>query len=633
MLVVLLAGLCSQGVVAQKTKETVASNSLHLDVYVSQDGRWNVTSTLIYGRKESILIDAQYLKSDAVRLADRVAGTNTKLKAIIITHPHEDHYLGLETLHQRFPDTPIYINAPGLEVFKRWSEGEIDAIKKKYPTEAPESLPTPEVLPATPFTVDGERIEIYQGQGDEPGATNSYLWIPSLRALITGDIVFNDVHPWLGSSTEQSRADWLKSLEVLAGLRPKIVIGGHKKTGVQDSAQAIRFTAGYIRDHESARKTATNADEFIAKMKSKHPDTAQDWILELTAKWVFSKPKTKKTVAGELGSKLDAYLMSAADKGFSGAVLIVKDGQVILSKGYGLANRERKIPVTPDTVFDIGSLVKQFTAAAILKLEMKGKLRVTDPINKYFKKVPPDKASMTIHHLLTHTAGFDAAIGNDYDVISRDEYIKRALNTKLLSAPGEKYKYSNVGYSLLGAIVEMRSGLDYEHYVYKNLLEPAGITLIGYRIPKWDSDAIAHNYTADTDWGTGLSKTWAADGPYWNLRANGGMLFTVGEMYKWMQALAGEKILPKEVKEKYFTPYVKTPGLPGMDWFYGYGWRIEKTPRNTKVIWHGGDGAAFHSDARWFVDEDTIIIMATNVAEYKASLVSRQLGDIIFNKP
>ena len=340
---------------------------------------------------------------------------------------------------------------------------------------------------------------------------------------------------------------------------------------------------------------------------------------------------TNETVVGELGDKLDAHLKRATSNGFAGAVLVVKDGQVILSKGYGMANRERKIPVTLDTVFDIGSLVKQFTAAAILKLEMKGKLRVTDPISKYFKNVPPDKATMTIHHLLTHTAGFDAAIGNDYEVISRDEYIKRALNTKLLSAPGEKYKYSNVGYSLLGAIVEMRSGQDYEQYVYNNLFKPAGMSQTGYRIPKWNPDAIAHNYVGNTDWGTGLSKRWAADGPYWNLRANGGMLFTIGDMYKWMQALAGERVLPKKVKEKYFTPYVKTPSPPGLEWFYGYGWRIEKTPRNTKVIWHGGDGAAFHSDARWFVDENVVIIMATNVAEQRATIVNRQLGDIIFN--
>jgi CubicO group peptidase (beta-lactamase class C family) len=337
-----------------------------------------------------------------------------------------------------------------------------------------------------------------------------------------------------------------------------------------------------------------------------------------------------ETVAGELGDKLDAHLKRASTDGFSGAVLVVKDGQVILSRGYGMANRERKIPVTPDTVFDIGSLVKQFTAAAIVKLEMKGKLRVGDRLSKHFENVPPDKATMTIHHLLTHTAGFDSAIGDDYEVVSRDEYVRRALNTKLLAAPGEKYSYSNVGYSLLGAIVELRSGQGYERYVHDSLFKPAGMSLTGYRIPNWNPAAIAHNYVDDTDWGTGLSKRWAIDGPYWNLRANGGMLFTVGDMYKWMQALAGERVLPNEVKERYFAAYVKTPSLPGLDWFYGYGWRIEKTPRNTTIIWHGGDGAAFHSDTRWFVDDDVIVIMATNVAEHRASVVSRQLGELMF---
>jgi CubicO group peptidase (beta-lactamase class C family) len=350
----------------------------------------------------------------------------------------------------------------------------------------------------------------------------------------------------------------------------------------------------------------------------------------LVCRGVF--PQTiSETVAGERGNKLDAYLTLAESNGFSGAVLVVKDGKNILAKGYGLANRERKIPVTLDTVFDIGSLVKQFTAAAILKLEMKGKLHTTDLVSSYFRNVPPDKATMTLHHLLTHTAGFPAQIGNDYDVISREEFIKRALDTKLLSAPGEKYSYSNVDYSLLGAIVEMRSGQDYEHYVYENLFRPTGMSLTGYRIPKWNPDAIAHNYTGNTDWGTGLSKRWAADGPYWNLRANGGMLFTISDMYKWMQALQGERILTEAVKQKMFAPSVRTPGLPGLNWFYGYGWRVGNTPRSTKVIWHGGDGAAFHSDASWFVDEKTVIILATNVAEYKASTVTRQLADILFS--
>jgi glyoxylase-like metal-dependent hydrolase (beta-lactamase superfamily II) len=266
-----------------------ARDQLHLDVYVSEDGRWNVTSTIIFGKTESLLVDAQYFKSDAIKLANRIAATGTKLKAIIISHPHEDHYLGLETLHQRFPDTPIYISASGLKVFKGLALEEIDAIKKSYPTEAPESLPTPEVLPASRLYIDGQPVDIREGHGDEPESTNSYLWIPSLKTLIAGDIVYNNLHVWLGNSSGESRANWLKSLEELADLRARTVIAGHKKIGIPDSAEAIKFTANYVRDYEATLKTTTNADGFIAAMKAKHPDAAQDWILGLTAKRAFRK--------------------------------------------------------------------------------------------------------------------------------------------------------------------------------------------------------------------------------------------------------------------------------------------------------------------------------------------------------
>ena len=352
-------------------------------------------------------------------------------------------------------------------------------------------------------------------------------------------------------------------------------------------------------------------------------------LFALGGRGVLAQTLTE-TISGEIGKRLDEHLTLATRNGFSGAVLVVKDGSTTLAKGYGMANRENRSPVTLETVFDIGSLVKQFTAAAILKLEMNGKVKTTDLISRYFTNVPPDKAAMTLHHLLTHTAGFPAQIGGDYEAISRDAFIQRALATALLSAPGEKYAYSNVDYSLLGAIVEMRSGQDYGHYVHENLFKPAGMSLTGYRIPKWKPDTIAHNYIGDADWGTGIEKQWAPEGPYWNLRANGGMLFTIGDMYKWMQALQGERIVPEVVKQKMFAPHVRTPGLAGLTWYYGYGWRVGNTPRNTKVIWHGGDGAAFHSDASWFVDEKTIIIIATNVAESRASIVTRELADIVF---
>ena len=144
------------------------------------------------------------------------------------------------------------------------------------------------------------------------------------------------------------------------------------------------------------------------------------------------------TVRGELGGWLDDQMKKLEAGGFSGVLLVAKDGGVILAKGYGMADRDKKIRATADTVMCIGSITKQFTGAAILKLAAQGKLRVTDPITRYFKDVPDDKTGITLHHLLTHSAGFADALGDDYQPISRDDFIHLALKSKLRSKPGER---------------------------------------------------------------------------------------------------------------------------------------------------------------------------------------------------
>src|SRR5918996_5606299 len=111
--------------------------------------------------------------------------------------------------------------------------------------------------------------------------------------------------------------------------------------------------------------------------------------------------------------RIERYLTNAAKNGYSGSVLVSLNGKILLNEGYGLADRENKIKFTSDTIFDIGSITKQFTAACILKLESEGKLRVQDPIAKFFDAVPDDKKSLTLHHLLTHTAGLTGSLGSD----------------------------------------------------------------------------------------------------------------------------------------------------------------------------------------------------------------------------
>jgi CubicO group peptidase (beta-lactamase class C family) len=259
----------------------------------------------------------------------------------------------------------------------------------------------------------------------------------------------------------------------------------------------------------------------------------------------------------DLGRKLDQYLGRLEKLGFSGTVLVAKDGKVVLEKGYGLADRERRIPMAADSVISIGSITKQFTAAAILKLEMQGKLRVEESIGRFFPTAPAEKAAITIHQLLTHTAGLDSDYGpSDYEAVSRDEILRRVFAAPLRSAPGKEHFYSNAGYSLLAAIVEIVAGQSYERFVRENLFEPAGMHATGYKLPKWRDGQVAHGYRDGQDWGTILDKPWAEDGPYWNLRGNGGIHSTAGDMYRWHVALEGEAILSKAAKEKFFKPHV-----------------------------------------------------------------------------
>jgi CubicO group peptidase (beta-lactamase class C family) len=329
-----------------------------------------------------------------------------------------------------------------------------------------------------------------------------------------------------------------------------------------------------------------------------------------------------------LRGELDRLLSRLEAFGFSGSLLVARDGRIVLEKGYGFADRQRGVPFTAGTVFDIGSITKQFTAAAILKLEMEGKLKVTDPISKYFEGVPEDKAGITLHHLLTHSAGLEDVFGGDYEEMPRDRLVKTALASKLLWPPGTRYRYSNAGYSLLAAIVEKVSGQPYETFLQKRLFKPAGLTKTGYRGPKWAPGTLAHGYNAEGDWGTPLDHAWAPDGPWWNLRGNGGILSTVGDLYKWHRALEGEAILSKEAKAKYYAPHVPEDAEGSSH--YGYGWAIMKTPRGTRLITHNGGNGIFAADFRRYVDEGIVIVIGSNRSDFSSIAIDPQVARLVF---
>jgi CubicO group peptidase (beta-lactamase class C family) len=332
-------------------------------------------------------------------------------------------------------------------------------------------------------------------------------------------------------------------------------------------------------------------------------------------------------VSGAAGSKLDALLTDLAQKGISGTVLVASKGSILLCKGYGQASKEDDVACAPDTLYDIGSITKQFTATAILVLEMMGKLAVTDPITKNLKDVPEDKRSITLHYLLTHTAGLIDVLGDDYVVLTRDDMLRQAMASRLRWSPGTKYAYSNLGYSILAAIVELVSGSSYEEFLEEHLFAPAGMKQTGYRLPTWTPSKLAVGYQHGKRWGTPLDHLWDEDGPYWNLRGNGGLLSTAREMYRWHLALAGDGILSKEAKKKIFTPHVLEQ--PDGKSSYGYGWVIQPTERGTTLIWHNGGNGVFFADFWRYVDEDLVIFLATNDVDKSGEPITPRLAKIV----
>lgn len=336
------------------------------------------------------------------------------------------------------------------------------------------------------------------------------------------------------------------------------------------------------------------------------------------------------TATEELGKKMDAFLSDLVQKnGFSGAVLVMKDNQQILNKGYGLADRENNIAYTPQTISTVGSVTKQFTGTAILKLEMMGKLSVHETLDKFFPNAPADKQKITLHQLLTHTAGLVPALGDDYEPLTREAFLKKAMETPLNSRPGEKYDYSNVGYSILSAIVEQQSGMDYEHFLQKYLFAPAGMKHTGYILPDWKNQALATGYRGKERWGKSTEKLWATDGPYWNLKGNGGILSNPEEMYLWHKALLTDKILNAAAREKLYGRHVKE-GV-NAETYYGYGWAIFPTPRKTWLITHNGGNGIFFCDVLRFMDEKLVIIYQTNAMQRGLGNIAFDLAQMVFN--
>src|SRR5262245_31506768 len=305
------------------------------------------------------------------------------------------------------------------------------------------------------------------------------------------------------------------------------------------------------------------------------PGTAQtSWLLL----WLLAQGAAPP--AAEIRTKVAEYMHAAVTvDGFSGTILVARDGHPIVSEGYGMANVELAVPNRPETVFRLGSITKQFTAMAVMMLQERGKLRVSDPVCQYLTDCPATWQPLTIRHLLTHTSGIP-------NYTNFPEFVRAAvlpttaaemfgmLKDKALEfAPGEKFAYSNSGYYVLGMIVERASGKSYAEFLQANIFTPLGMNQSGYDNPA----RLIKNRAA----GYARQAGETVNAAYMDMTipfAAGALYSTTEDLLRWDQALYADALVSQKSRQEMFTP-----DKGG----YGYGWTIGKR-FDRQAIAHGG---------------------------------------------
>lgn len=319
------------------------------------------------------------------------------------------------------------------------------------------------------------------------------------------------------------------------------------------------------------------------------------------------------------------------------ALGVVRDGRLIKARGYGYANLEWKIPVAADSMFQSGSVAKQFTATGVMMLVEAGKVRLDDPISKYL----PESAAApwhaaTVRQLLTHTSGVPDIFGED-DATSygkgildfrrdytEDELLHQYLPLQLDFPPGEQYRYSNTGYELLGFLIHRVTGRFYGDFLAERIFEPLGMT--STRIIS--EEAIVPHRVAGYRIVDGRleNQEWIA--PSLNTTADGGLYVNVPDLAKWDAALYGDRVLPQSVLRQMWTPVRLNSGKT---YPYGFGWDVD-VENGHPLISHTGSNQGFAiSISRYVGDRVTVIVLTNLDSTHSETLgIARRVAPLYF---
>ncbi len=302
------------------------------------------------------------------------------------------------------------------------------------------------------------------------------------------------------------------------------------------------------------------------------------------------------------------------------ALKIIRNGKPIKTAAYGFANLELTVRTRPETVFEIGSITKQFTAAGILLLAQDGKLSVDDRIAQHLKDTPAAWAHVTVRHLLTHTSGIKSYTGLDgYQIwrhLTQAQFIQAIGKQPMEFEPGESWKYCNTGYNLLGHIIENVSGRDYWDFMNERIFQQLGMHATTNRLPRLllPNRAAGYEYT---------NHVWLnRDADLTEVFAAGAIASTVGDLAKWNAALDGERLLTAASKAQMWMPVKLNDGTSKK---YGFGWNVGAVGEH-RNIGHGGSTSGFSASLQRFPDDRLAVIVLTNTEEEIATTLARKIA-------
>jgi len=266
------------------TGQALAAEPLHLDVYnPGHEAIFPVSSVIVSGEKDAVLVDAQFGKAQAEQVVERLRAGGKRLTTIYISHGDPDYYFGLDTLTQAFPQAKVVASAATVAHIHQTMDAKLAYWGPQMGADKPERLVVPEVLEGHHLTLEGQALDVVGLDGPQPD--RSFVWIPSIKAVVGGVVVSEHIHVWMADTqSAKSHADWLGTLKRIEQLAPRTVVPGHYLGQSSRSLAAVRFTADYIQAFDAETAKAKDAAALVVSMKKRYPDLADESSLELGAK-------------------------------------------------------------------------------------------------------------------------------------------------------------------------------------------------------------------------------------------------------------------------------------------------------------------------------------------------------------